>query len=603
MAEILKNNSYMALPSSIKRGNPAPLDVTEVWFSYDEMVEYASTNVTAYVGQQMALVDEEKGTATAYIILNAAGDLQEIGSGVLTDDLSIELNDEGALHLHDYGVKYYKYVAAVGTEGQEDYVAAHYEPQEVNEENPWKAGLEPRVVLEGEELVLGWYEPNPTTVEGLNSQIAGVQSSIGGLSNTVNALQNSLDTLSETVDSKAAADSVYTKEEVNATIEGIEESIAEKANANDVYSKNEIDNQLNQKADASAVYTKEEANSAIASAVASVDHLKRMSVASVEAIEAYIEEHDDATQYIFMTPSGLQEDSNRYYEYMVFASTDEDGAVTYSIEKVGNWEVDLADYATKANLKEVSDKTDGISNLVNDLNTALQGEIERATAAEEANITAIETEKGRAEAAEEALSKRIDELDYVGSDDLANTLNQYATKTDLNDYATTESLNNYVTGTSLEEALSGKADKGTTLSEYGITDAYTKNETLQAITDKITEVNGGESAGEVLSQLTTYIAGNDTRVGNIENQLKNLEVGDKNVIDSVEEAEFDLTDKKLSLKAMDASKLINLDKHSVITNIETALNSKVDTTDFNNQMKIVNDELDAIKDIISWKEL
>ena len=51
MAEILKNNSYMALPSSIKRGNPAPLDVTEVWFSYDEMVEYASTNVTAYVGQ------------------------------------------------------------------------------------------------------------------------------------------------------------------------------------------------------------------------------------------------------------------------------------------------------------------------------------------------------------------------------------------------------------------------------------------------------------------------------------------------------------------------------------------------------------------------
>ena len=195
MAEILKNNSFMALPSSIKRGNPAPLDVSEIWFSYEEMAAYAATNATAYVGQQMALVDEENNTATAYIILNTAGDLQEIGAGVLTDDLSVAINDEGALHLHDYGVKYYKFVAAVGEEGADDYVAAHYEPQVVDDDHPWVAGLEPRVVLEGEDLVLGWYEPNPTTVEGVQNQVTAVQGAVETLKTDVEQVEEDVKTL------------------------------------------------------------------------------------------------------------------------------------------------------------------------------------------------------------------------------------------------------------------------------------------------------------------------------------------------------------------------------------------------------------------------
>ena len=43
-----------------------------------------------------------------------------------------------------------------------------------------------------------------------------------------------------------------------------------------------------------------------------------------------------------MIPSGLQLDSNRYYEYMVVEGT---------LEQVGNWEVDLADYFTEEELK------------------------------------------------------------------------------------------------------------------------------------------------------------------------------------------------------------------------------------------------------------
>ena len=160
----------MALPSSIKRGNPAPLDVSEIWFSYEEMAAYAATNATAYVGQQMALVDEENNTATAYIILNTAGDLQKIGAGVLTDDLTIELNPDGELALHDFGKAFYKYVAEEKNEETGEVIkAAGYEKVVVSESNPWKAGLEPRVVLEGEDLVLGWFEPNPTTIEGVNN--------------------------------------------------------------------------------------------------------------------------------------------------------------------------------------------------------------------------------------------------------------------------------------------------------------------------------------------------------------------------------------------------------------------------------------------------
>ena len=64
-----------------------------------------------------------------------------------------------------FGVKYYRFVP------EADEVAAHYEAQLVDSEHPWKEGLEPRVVEENEELVLGWFEPNTATVEGLTNQI------------------------------------------------------------------------------------------------------------------------------------------------------------------------------------------------------------------------------------------------------------------------------------------------------------------------------------------------------------------------------------------------------------------------------------------------
>lgn len=176
MAVINKNGTYMALPSAIKRGSATALDTTSVWYDRALMEFYAQGGgklgevdvpITAYVGQVLTLVDETNNTATAYIIEDAAGNLNEVGSSTLGDDVSIELID-GKLSIKDFGRKYYKYVAAV--EGGE---AAHYELTE-----GWIANLEPRVVDVDDELVIGWFEPNPTTAEGVKDQVIEVQGEV-----------------------------------------------------------------------------------------------------------------------------------------------------------------------------------------------------------------------------------------------------------------------------------------------------------------------------------------------------------------------------------------------------------------------------------------
>ena len=97
MATINKNGIYMSSPKGISRGNPIPLDSTEIWYSKSEMEAYAKgqgeLGKVSYVGQILQLVDETARTATAFIIANEAGDLIEVGSSTLGDYKSIELNN------------------------------------------------------------------------------------------------------------------------------------------------------------------------------------------------------------------------------------------------------------------------------------------------------------------------------------------------------------------------------------------------------------------------------------------------------------------------------------------------------------------------------
>ena len=275
MAVINTDFNIMNLPMAIERNNAIPLDSSAVWYSYEEMAAYAASGATAYVGQILSLVEND--VANAYIITNVAGDLEKVGSATIVDNKTIVL-DNGIIAFKDFGKRYYKY-----DEENEKYVL-----QNVDDEHPWIAGLEPKVVSEEGQLVLGWYEPNTTTMEGVNSTLSTLQTTVNDLSEEV---ANTKETLKN-------------------------------------------------------VYNKTEVDSAIAAAVAGASQLGYKKVNSIDEIDLT----DDKTIFLVPALEGLANDV--YDEYMVI-----DGA----IEKMGSWEVNLDDYATKDDLANKVDSQDGYS--------------------------------------------------------------------------------------------------------------------------------------------------------------------------------------------------------------------------------------------------
>lgn len=231
MAVIKKDGGFMPLPINIKRGNPIPLDSTSIWYDYDALVTYASTSTIAYVGQIVTYVNETDNTSTVYVISDTAGTLLEVGSGaggdaVNVDEHTIVLDDQGLLTLRDFGSKYYRYIAAHEDESGAE-VPVAYVLQEVNDEYPWKAGLIPQVTLDedGTTFILGWYEPNPTTVDGLQTAITALQTEVAGVKSNL-------------------TNNYYTKEEAQAEFAGAthyrgsvetEDDLPETAESGDIY--------------------------------------------------------------------------------------------------------------------------------------------------------------------------------------------------------------------------------------------------------------------------------------------------------------------------------------------------------------------------------
>lgn len=347
---------------SMKRGNPLPLDASAVFESYAALEAYiADKESVAYPGQIIAVVNADS-TGIYYLDQNLA--INEVGKIPTADNKSIEIAD-GIITMHDYGTAYYKYVPEEKNEETGEVIKeAGYEKTTVVESTtPWKAGLEPRVVSENGEFVIGWFEPNPTTVEGVKDQVTAVQGTVNDLNDIINeegGLVDQVEELQEEIghaatetgdaatglyaelEKKANVEDVYTKDEVDEAHRLVNEAINAKADANNVYTKSEV-------------YTQAETNTAIAAAVAGADHLKRKIVANKAAIQTYIDEHDDAEKYIFMVPTvyNYTSESNRYDEYIVLSSVEGEGdeaVTTYIIEPVGSWAVDLADYVSETEL-------------------------------------------------------------------------------------------------------------------------------------------------------------------------------------------------------------------------------------------------------------
>lgn len=89
MAVIMNDAAYMGFPLSIKRGNPAPVDTTAVWYSKTELENYAQSGATAYVGQVLTLVAD--GKCEAYMISNEAGTLIKLASTTASGDLASDV--------------------------------------------------------------------------------------------------------------------------------------------------------------------------------------------------------------------------------------------------------------------------------------------------------------------------------------------------------------------------------------------------------------------------------------------------------------------------------------------------------------------------------
>ena len=90
MAVIMNDAAYMGFPLSIKRGNPAPVDTTAVWYNKAELETYAKSGATAYVGQILTLVADNK--CEAYMISNATGTLVKLASTTASGDLASDVS-------------------------------------------------------------------------------------------------------------------------------------------------------------------------------------------------------------------------------------------------------------------------------------------------------------------------------------------------------------------------------------------------------------------------------------------------------------------------------------------------------------------------------
>lgn len=235
-----------------------------------------------------------------------------------SDNLSVEIIDN-IIQLKNYGSNYYAFVPAVKDASGNIIEESKYVLTE-----GFKAGLEPKVEETDNGLIISWYEPNSETADNLVNEINEVKTSVEEITDSLSALEELLNADNGLV---AKVDNLENKvgspSDVDNAATGLYKELEELLSIIDT------------KADASNVYTKEDTEKAIAEAVAGADHLQRKIVNSINDIDVTAA---DAHLYIYMVPTGFQYEDDKYDEYVVI-----DGI----IEKVGSWEVDLSNYATK----------------------------------------------------------------------------------------------------------------------------------------------------------------------------------------------------------------------------------------------------------------
>ena len=573
---------------SIKRGNPLPLDKDSVVHGIAELNAIAAGAVS-YPGQIIAVIEDAvyegegeeqvlvKAESTTLYYLDHNKEPKEVGKVPVGDELSIDVVDE-KISLHDFGKAFYKY----NTESKD------YSRVEVSSENPWKAGLEPKVATVGGELVLAWYEPNPTTIEGVNDQVTAVQGTVADIQEAIGVPGD------ETTEATGIYKEIDTVEGEVETVKGEVADIQEVLNGTEeadglIDRVTSIEEELPNKANAADVYTKAETEGLIASA----GHLKREIVEALPEVSAANED----TIYMIKDAS-IGSDEDAYAEYMLIGE---------GFEKIGDTKVDLSEYAKSADVtKEIEEavkdfatdeevgaaiiagltgyaKSDDVAQQISDAVAplAVKQEVENALAlkADASDLDSLATKQELSDGLADKVttSKLAEELAiYATSQQLTEGLALKVDQTVYNEHLTivnnalaakldvatwNEVLPGLATDSEVATLIGRAPTKNEESGEYeGATGIYTNIYTKDEVTKLIADITGGESAADVLAALNAYKTSTDPRITELEKLAK---------IQSLSE-EFTLTDGALSINSIAATKITGLPEAIGIATVEKA---------------------------------
>lgn len=544
-------SALMTFDKSFSRSNGQPLDSTEVFYSYDSAVAYAASEV-AYVGQKIVVVEtvNEVTTVTHYGI-EPDNTLKELGTTPVGDEKSIVVAEDGTISLK--GVAGLTFTET-NSEGEE--VSINYQP-----------------LMTKDGIV--WVRPSATTVEGLASEIEGLKTRLGALEQDAHTHDNKdvLDGISAEkvtawdakVDSIAAGDNSVTIGGTDA-----DPTVVVKLSAAE-------NNAIELAEDGLKVVIPDAAEYTIVKAAESGEYAAVYNLTkNGEIVGASINIPKDMVVQSGAVIENPEGQAAGTYIKLVLQNVETPLYINVGdlIEYVtsGSAEGDMVVVAVSDDHKVTATITDGAITL-GKLSTEVQTAIGKAH--EHANATVLDgitsekvtawdaseqNAKDYADGLNEAMDGRVGALEQVGAEkNVINSVDETYFEIGANRKVTLKDL---VVGkvTGLQDALDGKADKGTTLAAYGITDAYTKEETLNKIEEKITEINGGESAGEVLSQLNSYKEINDAAVEAIQTKLNTVESNAQvNVIDAVsDEFEISADTKTLIVKEIAQAKVTGL---------------------------------------------
>ena len=454
--------------------------------------------------------------------------------------------------------------------------------------------------IKNEDGSLGWVKPDLTAVETLQEDVKNIEQILNPTDEEGNPIENGLiskvENLKEIVgkaaeydeeenliaaatglyaelDQKANAEDTKAELDLKANVAEVEEALELKANVSDVNdalnlkaNASEMEDALKLKANAADVYTKKDTDSAIAAAIANVDHLSREIVDILPDIE------DANLNTIYMTPSGLQADDNKYYEWILINGV---------FEQVGSWEVDLKIYAKAADVEAALNTKvdkDGDSRLM----TLGEG-IKLKGITENAEKNIINSISADFEIISDGSHDRKLVLKPIEISKVINLENELNNKVDKEEGWTLLSPTN-------QEKLA-KLSIDTETGNVGISGTV-NIENVQGLEDWLNK-NAATTPGLSENNLT------DELYNKLVNQL---------LIKSVDTLQLDVTNGHLSIKNIDYSNVTGLNdvlalkaENSTVTQLSTKVNSL--ETLINDNMSDVSDRFEEMEKRLTWQNL